>query len=129
MLGWALSAVIIASLVAFGFGALWAPRRWATLYGIALDDQRALAFIRAMGVRDLVISGLLAIIAYQRRREALGWGLCVTAVVALVDYVVVAADRRAATPGSRVHAMDTRVLHAMGAVGLMLAGGLVLAGY
>ena len=129
MLGGALSAVIIASLVAVGFGALSAPRRWAALYGIVLDDQRALAFIRAMGVRDLVIGGLLAIIAYQRRREALGWGLCVTAVVALVDYLVVTADRRAATPGSPVHTMDTRVLHAMGAVGLALAGGLLLAGY
>ena len=129
MLGWAFSAVIIASLVALGFGALSAPRRWAALYGIVLDDQRALAFIRAMGARDLVIGGLLAMIAYQRRREALGWGLCVTAVVALVDYVVVTADRRAAPPGSPVHAMDPRVLHAMGTVGLVLAGGLLLAGY
>jgi hypothetical protein len=129
MLGWTLSAVIIASLVALGFGALSAPRRWAALYGIVLDDRRALAFIRAMGVRDLVIGGLLAVIAYQRRREVLGWGLCLTAVVALVDYVVVTADRRRAIPGSRVHAMDTRVLHAMGAVGLVLAGALLLAGY
>jgi Domain of unknown function (DUF4267) len=129
MLGWALSAVIIVSLVAIGFGALSVPRRWAALYGIVLDDPRALAFVRAMGVRDLVIGGLIAVIAFQRRREALGWGLCLAAVVALVDYVVVTADRRAATPGSPAHAMDTRVLHATGAVGLVLAGGLLLAGY
>ena len=129
MLGWALSAAIIVSLVAVGLGALWAPGRWAALYGIVLDDQRALAFIRAMGVRDLVIGGLLAVIAYQRGRTALGWGLFLTAVVALADYVVVAADRRAAAPGSRVHARDTRVLHATGAVGLVLVGGLLLAGY
>src|SRR5262249_62415053 len=129
MLGWALSAVISASLGAVGFGALSAPRRWAALYGIVLDDQRALAFIRAMGVRDLVIGGLLAVIAYQGGRAALGWALCLTAVVALVDYVVVTADRRAATPGSLAHAMDTRVVHATGAAGLILAGGLLLAGY
>jgi hypothetical protein len=129
MLGWALSAAIIVSLVAVGLGALSVPRRWAALYGIVLDDQRALAFIRAMGVRDLVIGGLLAVLAYQRERAALGWGLCLTAVVALADYVVVAADRRAATPGSRAHAMDTRVLHATGAVGLVLVGSLLLAGY
>jgi len=129
MLGWTSSAVIIASLVALGFGAVSAPRRWAALYGIVLDDQRALAFIRAMGARDLVIGGLLAVIAFQRRREALGWGLCLTAVVALVDYVVVTADRRVASSGSPVLGMDTRVLHAMGAVGLVLAGGLLLAGY
>lgn len=129
MLGWALAAVIIVSLVAVGIGALWAPRRWAVLYGIVLDDPRALAFIRAMGVRDLVIGGLLAVVAYQGGREALGWGLCLAAVVALADYVVVTADRRAATPGSPAQVMDTRVLHAAGAVGLVLAGGLLLAGY
>jgi hypothetical protein len=129
MLGWTLSAVVIVSLVAVGFGALSAPRRAAALYGIVLDDQRALAFIRAMGARDLVIGGLLAVIAFQRRCGPLGWGLCLTAVVALADYVVVTADRRAANSGAPERAMDTRVLHAMGAVGLVLAGGLLLAGY
>ena len=129
MLGWALSAATIVSLVVVGFGALWAPRRWAALYGIVLDDRRALAFIRAMGVRDIAIGGLLAVIAYQRARTALGWGLFLTAVVALADYVVVAADRRAATPGSRAHARDTRVLHATGAVGLVVVACLVLVGY
>jgi len=129
MLGWALSAATIVSLVVVGFGALWAPRRWAALYGIVLDDRRALAFIRAMGVRDIAIGGLLAVIAYQRARTALGWGLFLTAVVALADYVVVSADRRAATPGSRAHAMDTRVLHATSTVGLVVAACLLLAGY
>ena len=129
MLGWTLSAVVIVSLVAVGFGALSAPRRAAALYGIVLDDQRALAFIRAMGARDLVIGGLLAVIAFQRRCGPLGWGLCLTAVVALTDYVVVTADRRAAISGAPARAMDTRVLHAMGAVGLVLAGGLLFAGY
>ena len=101
MLGWVLSAVAIVSIVAVGVAALAAPRRSAAVYGIVLDDQRALAFIRAMGARDLVIGGLLAIIAFQRRVGALGWGLCLTAVVALVDYVVVTADRRAAPSGAR----------------------------
>ena len=129
MVGWALSAAIIVSLVVVGFGALWAPRPWAALYGIVLDVRRALALIRAMGVRDIVIGGLLAVIAYQRARTALGWGLFLTAVVALADYVIVAADRRAATPGSRAHAMDTRVLHATSTVGLVVAACLLLAGY
>lgn len=128
MLGWALSAVAIVSLVAIGFGALAAPRRAAAAYGIVLDDQRALAFIRAMGARDLAIGGLLAVIALQGRPGPLGWGLCLTAVDALTDYVVVTADRRAAISGAPALAMATR-LHAMGVVGLVLAGGLLLAGY
>ncbi len=129
MLGWFLSAAAIVSLVAVGVAALAVPRRSAAVYGIVLDDQRALAFIRAMGARDLVIGGLLAVVAFQRRVGPLGWGLCLTAVVALVDYVVVTADRRAAPSGARARARDTRLLHAMGAVGLVLAGGLLLAGY
>ena len=129
MLGWALSAVIIVSLVAVGFGALSAPRRSAALYGIVVEDQRALAFIRAMGTRDLVIGGLLAVIAFQRRPGPLGWGLCLTAVVALVDYIVVTADRREAISDATARAMDPRVLHAMGALGVVLAAGLLLAGY
>ncbi len=129
MLGWALSAAVIISLVAVGFGALAAPRRSAVLYGIVLDDPRGLAFIRAMGARDVVIGGLLAVIAFQHRRGPLALGLCLTAVVALADYVVVTDDRRAAMSGARARAMDPRVLHAMGATGLVLAAGLLLAGY
>jgi hypothetical protein len=129
MLGWVSSTVIIVSLVAVGSGALVAPRRSAALYGIVLDDQRAVAFIRAMGARDIVIGGLLAVIAFQRRSGPLGWGLCLTAVVALADYVLVTADRRAAISGASARATDTRMLHAIGAVGLVLAGGLLLAGY
>jgi hypothetical protein len=129
MLGWALSAVIIVFLVAVGFGALSAPRRSAALYGIVLDDQRALAFIRAMGARDLVIGGLLAVIAFQGRPGPLGWGLCLTAVVALADYIVVTADRHATISEATARAMDPRVLHAMGALGLLVAAAVLLAGY
>ena len=127
MLGWALSVVVIVSLFAIGLAALSAPRRAAAMYGIVLDEQRALALFRAMGARDLAIGGLLAVIAFQGRRGPLGWGLCLTAVIALTDYVVVSADRRATISGSPAPAMATR-LHAMGAVGLALAGGLLLAG-
>ena len=129
MLGWTLSVAIIISLFAVGFGALSAPRRSAALYGILLDDQRALAFIRAMGARDLVIGGLLAVIALQRRGAALGWALCLTAAVAFVDYVVVTGDRRAARVGRLARAVDAPVLHAAGAVALVIAGMLLLVGY
>ena len=61
MLGLALAAVVIVSIVAVGCAALSAPRRAAALYGIVLDDRRTLAFIRAMGARDLVIGGLTVV--------------------------------------------------------------------
>ena len=129
MLGWGLSAAIIGSLVSIGVGALFAPSRSATLYGIVLDDERALALVRAMGARDLVIGGLLAVIALERRAGPLGWALCLTAAVALVDYVVVTGDRRAVSAGASARAVDAPVLHAAGAVGLVIAGVLLVAGY
>ena len=130
MIGWALSAVVVVSLVAVGLGAFAAPRRSAVQYGIVLDDSRALAFIRAMGARDLVIGGLLALIAFERRPEPLGWGLCLTAAIAVADYVVVTADRRSPTSTEPPRGRNgARVLHATGAVGLVIAGGLLLAGY
>ena len=127
MLGWTLSVVIIVSLVGLGIGGLAAPRAFARLYGIVLDDERALAFIRAMGARDVVIGALLAVIALQRRSAPLGWGLCLTALVAVTDYAVVTADRRAAASGGSV-TMDARPLHVMGAVGLIVAGTLLFLG-
>ena len=127
MLGWALSVVIVVSLVGLGLGGLAAPRRFAALYGIVLDDERALAFIRAMGARDVVIGALLAVIAAQRRNAPLGWALCLTALVAVADYVVVAADRRTAASGAGT-IIDARMLHVTGAVGLIVAGALLLVG-
>ena len=129
MLGWALSTAIIGSLVAIGLGALVAPSRSATLYGIVLDDGRALAFVRAMGGRDLVIGGLLAVIGLQRRGAPLGWALWLTAAVALVDYVVVRADRRAVSAAAPARTVDAPVLHAAGAVALVIAGVMLVAGY
>lgn len=128
MIGWILSAVVILSLLAIGLAGMVAPRRSSEQYGIALDDPRALAFIRAMGVRDAVIGGLLALMAFARARDMLGWGMCVTASIALVDLLVVTADRRisGSATGSRLDAV--RLLHAGGAVGLLVAASVLLSG-
>src|SRR6185369_11844831 len=106
MIGWSLSALIVVSLLSLGLGVLVAPRRSSEQYGIVLDDPRAFAFLRAMGVRDAVIGGLLALMALAGAREMLGWGLCVTAAIAVADFLFVTADRR--ITGSRTtDRMDT----------------------
>jgi hypothetical protein len=127
MIGWMLSAIIIVALVTGGIAGFVVPRPAAALYGIVLEEERALALVRAMAVRDLVIGLLLAVVAVQGRSRPLGWSLCSTAIVALADYVLVAADRRTAISGARRPAMDTRALHAGGAVALVVAGTLLLA--
>jgi hypothetical protein len=131
MIGWSLSAVIVVSLLSIGLGVLVAPRRSSEQYGIVLDDPRALAFIRAMGVRDAVIGGLLALMALAGARAMLGWGMCLTASIAVIDLLVVTADRRGTTAGTTGrHRPDAaRLLHASGAIGLLVTAGALLAGY
>ncbi len=122
MLGWLLAALVVLGLLAIGFGGVLAPGSASAQYGIVLDDPRALGLVRAMAARDLVIGGLLALVALGGSRETLGWGTCLTALIAVVDLAVVTADGHAA-------AGRARTLHAGGAVGLLVAGATLLAGY
>jgi hypothetical protein len=126
MIGRVLSGIIIVALVSIGVGGLIAPRNAAVQYGIAVDDPRALGFIRAMAVRDLVIGGLLGLMALAQERDLLGWGMGLTAVIAVVDLgVVTAAGRRMPrTPIARA-----RALHATGAIGLLFAAAVLVMGY
>lgn len=126
MIGGILAALVIAGLLAIGFGGMLAPGRAWAQYGIVLDDVRALGFVRAMAVRDVVIGGLLGIMAFAATRAALGWAMWLTALIAAVDFVVVMADR-SATPGSSSN--RATALHAGGAVGLLVAGAVLLMGY
>jgi hypothetical protein len=128
MVGSTLSAVVVASLVAVGVGALVAPARASAQYGIVLDDPRALAFVRAMGVRDLVLGGLLGLLLYVGARVGLGCGLVLTAIVATVDLAVVRADaRRMGSAGASLAV--ARLVHGAGALMLLAVGITVLAGY
>jgi Domain of unknown function (DUF4267) len=113
MIGLAVTALVALGLIGIGALALVAPRTSSRQYGIVLDDPRALAFIRAMGVRDLVIAALLLLLASAGRRELLAWGMVASAAIAGVDFAVVSAA------GARTAA---RVLHAVGAIGLLVAG-------
>src|SRR5262245_47051800 len=124
MIGWVLSILVPLALVALGAGALVAPRTASAQFGIVLDDPRALAFIRAMGVRDLALGILLALLALQRARDALAWGMFAVRLVALADFAVVTADHRPGAGG-----VDrSRYLHAVGAIGLLVAGAVLRAG-
>jgi hypothetical protein len=126
MIGWFLATLVIAGLIAIGLAGVLTPRRASAQYGIVLDDARALGLIRAMAVRDLVIGGLLGMMALAATRDALGWAMCLTALIAAVDLLVVTEDRSAT---SRSRTDRATALHGGGAVGLLVAGGVLLAGY
>lgn len=123
MIGAILSTLVIVSLLVIGVVALIAPRRLSAQYGIVLDDPRALALFRALGVRDAVIGGLLATLALVGR-DVLAWGMCLGAAIAATDLLLVRADRRV-TGESRD---ATLLVHAGGAVGLLVTAAALLAG-
>ena len=117
MTGLAVAGLVALALIGVGIGALVMPRRFLQQYGILLDDPRALAFIRAMGVRDLGIGILLLLLAGAERRELLAWGMAAASLIAFVDYAVVTAA--GASRGARA-------LHAIGGT-LVLIAALVIA--
>ena len=117
---------MIVGLVAVGVGALVTPRMASVQFGIVTGEPRALAFIRAMGVRDVVIGVLLALLAAERARETLAWAMFATALVAVTDLAVVMADRRTRTPRRMLD--RSCWLHAGGAVAFVVTGAVLRAG-
>lgn len=126
MVGWILSAIVALSLVLIGTGAIVAPRVSAAQYGIVLDDPRALAFIRAMGVRDLAIGVLFALLLQTQARDVLAWSMIAVVPIAATDLLVVTWDRRAT--GSARGLDRARLLHAAGAIGLLATAAVLHAG-
>jgi|SRR5882724_5391530 len=130
MIGWVLSGFVILGLLAVGVAALVAPQMSSVQYGIVMNEPRARAFIRAMGVRDVVIGVLIALLALDQARDALAWAMFAAAPVALVDLAVVMADRRlaAATGASRRGFDRSCALHAAGVFGFLVTGAVLRAG-
>ena len=126
MIGLVLTGLLAVALIGIGGGALAAARRSSEQYGIVLEDPRALAFLRAMGVRDLVIGVLLLLLLAAGRRELLALGVLASAAVAVLDFVVVARDRPPA--GLRAPAR-ARMLHALGALGVLAVSLVVALGW
>ena len=126
MLGLALTVFVILGLIGVGVGALVAPRVSSLQFGILLGDARSLAFIRAMGARDLVIGGLLALLLVAGRRDLLAVGLAASAAIALVDLAVVSRDVPPEPAPSR---RRPRLLHGLGALGLLAAACVVALGW
>jgi Domain of unknown function (DUF4267) len=126
MAGWTIAVLVVVALVGIGVGGLLSPRRAGVEFGVALDDPRAAGLVRAMAVRDLAIGAVLAVLVVARERELAGLAMWLVVVIPVADLLVVRADRRAAP-----HAMRDRatLVHAAGAVGLAVAGGVLLAGW
>ncbi len=103
-----------AAFLLLGLGFCIAPERGAWLFGIEAADRTALAYVRALGFRDIALSfyifGLLAIGA----RQALSIVLATSIVIPACDIALVAAIRGTTSPGSLVlHVLAAFVLVAV----------------
>jgi hypothetical protein len=106
------------AFVALGIGALLAPGMSSTQYGLPTTDRTALALIRAIGARDLVLGIIVLLLLAGRNRGALELVLAVSVLAALGDAIAVSSGRADAGPRQLA-------IHIGGAGALLLAWGLV----
>lgn len=106
----AFSTLLGVAFVAIGVGGMAAPRTSAGQYGLPTDDPSALALIRALGARDLVIGALVLTSLGDAAavRRIFAWAT----VAAAADAVAVASVR-----GLR----PQHIVHLSGALALALA--------
>ena len=110
------------AFVAVGIGALAAPGASSKQYGLATAEPKALAFVRAVGVRDLVLGIIVLGLVLARDRGALALVLAVSILAAIGDAAAVFSARRDA-------GVRDVTIHIGGAVALAVAWALVRFGW
>ncbi len=109
------------AFVALGIGALLAPGISSTQYGLPTTDRAALALVRALGARDLVLGFIVLLLLAARNRSALELVLGTSVLVALGDATAVRTGRDDAGPAELA-------VHVGGATALLVAWQLVRSG-
>jgi hypothetical protein len=107
---------------AIGVGAIVAPRLSSEQYGLPVSDRAGLALVRAVGARDIILGVITLALLVAGDRGALGLVLAVSVIAALADAAVVATGR----PGAPA---KTYAVHIVGGIALLVAWGLVRAGW
>lgn len=128
MIGMILCGVAALGLVGIGIGAIVAPAFSAGQYGIVVADPRALAYLRAMGARDLALGIVLALLMALGSPGLLAASVAACALVAIVDFAVVLADPHPGTAPPAVPRGLSLSLHGGGAIGLLATAVLVALG-
>jgi hypothetical protein len=106
---------------AVGLGALLAPGLSSVQYGLPVTDRAALALVRAVGARDVVLGIIVLLLLAGRNRSALELVLGVSILAALGDAAAVSTGRDDAGPRQLG-------IHAGGAAALFVAWALVRRG-
>jgi len=111
MIGIVLASLAAVGLVVLGVGAIVAPRPSAAGYGLPTADPVALALIRALGIRDIVLGLIVAALAYRDAFAALAATTLFLILVAIGDALIV---------GSSGGKRRSIAIHVVGAVGLFV---------
>ncbi|GAC1418790.1 MAG: hypothetical protein NVSMB5_10420 [Candidatus Velthaea sp.] len=122
MIGTVIAVLGGIAFVAVGIGALAAPGPSSKQYGLATADPKALAFVRAVGVRDLVLGIIVLALVIAGDRGALALVLAVSILAAIGDAAAVFSARRDAS-------VRDVPIHIGGALALALAWVLVRFGW
>lgn len=121
MLGSIVAACGGFAFFAVGIGALLAPAISSAQYGLPTTDRTALALIRAIGARDVVLGIIVLLLLAGRNRGALEVVLAVSVLAAVGDATAVVSGRSDAGPRQLG-------VHAGGAAALLVAWQLVRSG-
>jgi hypothetical protein len=118
MLGSMMAALGGFAFILIGFGALFAPATSSAQYGLPTTDRTALALVRAVGARDVVLGLIILLLLAGRNRGALELVLGVSILAALGDAAAVSSGRDDAGPAQLA-------VHIGGATALAVAWRLV----
>ena len=121
MIGSTLSALVALAFAGLGAGSFVAPRTLASNYGLPVSTPTGVGYVRALGVRDLVLGLLIgAFLVARVPRSVLGVTVALSALVGAGDFTLVAT-----TPGANRKSLP---IHAAGTAGLLSIWALLRAG-
>jgi hypothetical protein len=112
VIGHILAYVAATAFIAIGLGALLAPATSSQQYGLATKDALALAYVRALGVRDLVLGLLLLSFSLTQQQGAAAIVAEFGAFIGLSDFLIVLSSRGKEARGNLV-------IHGVGTIGLL----------
>ena len=114
MIGTTLTILGAIAFIAIGIAALVAPKTSSEQYGLPTTQGYALAFVRALGGRDLALGLILLAAVLTKSHAAILFTLSFSAMIALIDASLVMRERGIA-------AQKSLVTHTIGAVGCIVA--------
>ena len=121
MFGTAAAALAGLAFFAIGAGALIAPGASSVQYGLPTTDRAALALVRGIGARDVVLGVIVLALLASRNRDGLAIALAASVLAAAGDATAVATGRPDASARNLA-------VHFGGAAALLVAWRLVRSG-